>query len=53
MFIESYKSLKNIFDNEDEALNYLIENNYVNKFDKCKKCEHDTILNLKKKAICV
>jgi transposase-like protein len=49
MFIESYKSLKNIFDNEDEALNYLIVNNYVNKFDKCKKCEHDTILNLKKK----
>ena len=49
MFIESYKSLKNIFDNQDEALNYLIENNYVNKFDKCKKCEHDTILNLKKK----
>lgn len=49
MFIESYKSLKNIFDNEDEALTYLIVNNYVNKFDKCKKCEHDTILNLKKK----
>ncbi|GAA5815347.1 hypothetical protein MFLAVUS_008854 [Mucor flavus] len=39
MFIESYKSLKHIFDNEDNALNYLIENKYVNTFDKCGICK--------------
>lgn len=49
MFIESYKSLKHIFDNEDDALEYLIKNNYVNKIEKCNECGHDMKLNLKKK----
>lgn len=49
MFIESYKNLKHIFDNEDNAINYLIENNYVNKFDNCDKCNHSMKLNIKKK----
>ncbi|KAI8088107.1 hypothetical protein BDF21DRAFT_447738 [Thamnidium elegans] len=49
MFIESYQNLKHIFDNEDNALNYLIENKYVNKFDKCSICNYDMKLNFKKK----
>jgi transposase-like protein len=49
MFIESYKSLKKVFDDEKEALLYLIENNYVNKYLKCEKCNHDAKLNLNKK----
>ncbi|KAI9243311.1 hypothetical protein EDC94DRAFT_591109 [Helicostylum pulchrum] len=49
MFIESYKNLKHIFDNEDNALNYLIENKYVNTFDKCGICNYDMKLNFKKK----
>jgi hypothetical protein len=49
MFIEPYKSLKHIFHNEDDALEYLIKNNYVNKIEKCKECCYDMKLNLKKK----
>src|SRR6478735_2023591 len=49
MFIEPYKSLKHIFHNEDDALEYLIKNNYVNKIEKCKECYYDMKLNLKKK----
>jgi 16S rRNA G966 N2-methylase RsmD len=49
MFIEPYKSLKKIFDDEKEALLYLISNDYVNKHIKCNKCEHETKLNLNKK----
>ncbi|CAO3648500.1 unnamed protein product [Mucor hiemalis] len=49
MFIEPYKSLKHIFHNEDDALEYLIKNNYVNKIEKCKECFCDMKLNLKKK----
>jgi transposase-like protein len=49
MFIESYQSLKKVFDNESEALNYLIKNNYINKYLKCDKCGKDTTLNFKKK----
>jgi len=49
MFIESYKDLKHIFDSEQEALKYLIENKYVNQFNKCNICHNDTKLNLNKK----
>jgi hypothetical protein len=49
MFIEPYKSLKKIFDDEKEALLYLIENNYVNHYEKCLKCNHDIKLNINKK----
>jgi transposase-like protein len=49
MFIEPYNSLKHIFHNEDDALEYLIKNNYVNKIEKCKECFYDMKLNLNKK----
>lgn len=49
MFIESYKSLKKIFDDEKESLLYLIEHDYVNTYLKCSKCDHETKLNLNKK----
>lgn len=51
MLIESYKNLKHIFDNEDNAINYLIKNNYVNKFDNCDKCSHSMKLNIKKSCV--
>ena len=50
MFIEFFKNLKHIFDNEDDTLNYLIENKFVNKFDNCNKCNHDTKLSFMRKT---
>jgi hypothetical protein len=49
MFIEPYKILKHLFDNEDKALMYLVDNNYVNKYEKCYKCNTDMKLYLNKK----
>jgi transposase-like protein len=44
MFTEPYVNLKELFDSEDKALLYLIENNYVNKYEKCRFCDSDTKL---------
>jgi len=49
MFIEKYKNLKKIFDDEKESLLYLIRNDYVNHYEKCSKCNHDMKLNINKK----
>jgi transposase-like protein len=49
MFIEPYRKLKHVFDNEDDAILYLIENNYINKYDKCKECNYDMKLYIKEK----
>lgn len=49
MLIEPYEILKKIFDNEIDALIYLIENSYINKYEKCIKCGKETVLNLNKK----
>jgi transposase-like protein len=46
----TYKSLKKLFDDEKESLLYLIEHDYVNKYLKCTKCDHETKLNLNKKV---
>lgn len=44
MFTEPYINLKKIFDNEENALLYLIENNYINKFETCRICDSKTKL---------
>jgi transposase-like protein len=49
MFIEPYKILKEVFDDEKKAILYLTEKNYINKYLKCFKCGNDTKLNLNKK----
>jgi transposase-like protein len=49
MFIEPYRKLKHVFDNEENAIMYLIENNYVNKYDKCMKCNSEMKLYIKEK----
>jgi transposase-like protein len=46
MFTEPYINLKELFDNEEKALLYLIENNYVNKYKKCSICDSETKLYL-------
>ena len=35
MFTEPYINLKELFEDEKKALLYLINNNYINKLDKC------------------
>lgn len=35
MFIEPYEKLKKIVANENDAVLYLIENNYINKYETC------------------
>jgi transposase-like protein len=49
MFTEPYVNLKEIFDDEEKAILYLIENNYVNKVEKCYKCGSETKLYSNKK----
>lgn len=49
MFVEPYSKLKEIFDDENKALLYLIKNNYVNEYKICDKCNKETNLNLNKK----
>src|SRR6266568_5131840 len=49
MFIEPYNTLKEIFHDENKALLYLIDKNYVNKYENCDKCGKPTKLNLSKK----
>lgn len=49
MFIESYRKLKHIFDNEENAIMYLIENNYINKYDICNNCNSEMKLYTKEK----
>ena len=44
MFTEPYINLKELFHNEEKALLYLIESNYVNKYEKCRVCESETKL---------
>ena len=34
MFIEPYRKLKHVFDNEENAILYLMENNYIDKHEK-------------------
>jgi hypothetical protein len=50
MFIEPYRKLKHVFDNEENAIIYLIENNYINKYDICNICNHDMKLYIKEKV---
>lgn len=49
MFIEPYKILKKIFDDEKLAVQYLVDNDFINKYAQCWKCNSDTRLDLKKK----
>jgi transposase-like protein len=49
MFIEPYNTLKEIFHDENKALLYLIDKNYVNKYENCDNCGKPTKLNLSKK----
>ena len=39
MLIEPYKSLKKMFDDKKEALLNLINNDYVDKYIDCDKCD--------------
>lgn len=48
MFTEPYINLKSIFENEHNALMYLTENYYVNRFEKCLECGNDNKLYLNK-----
>lgn len=50
MFTEPYINLRDLFHNEEKALLYLIENDYVNKINKCLLCLSDTKLYLNKKV---
>jgi len=49
MFVEPYHKLKNLFDNEDDALLYLLRNDYINEYKTCNKCGSETKLYLNKK----
>lgn len=49
MFIESYRKLKHIFDNEEDVILYIIDNNYINKHDTRENCKSEMKLYLKKK----
>lgn len=49
MFIELYKNLKHVFGNEENAILYLIENNYINIYDICKEWNYDMKLYVKEK----
>ena len=49
MFTEPYINLRDIFHSEEKALYYLINNNYINKIEKCRICNKDTKLYLNKK----
>jgi hypothetical protein len=35
MLIEPYKILKELFNSEEKAVIYLLENNCINKYEKC------------------
>lgn len=47
--ITKFKELVENFLNEEKAIDYLLKNNYINKYEKCEKCNANTILNLNKK----
>jgi hypothetical protein len=49
MFLEPYRILKYLFDNEEKALMYLIQNNYVNIYNKCEKCNSEMKFYVKKR----
>lgn len=49
MFIESYRKLKHLFDNEEDVILYIIDNNYINKHDTRENCKSEMKLYLKKK----
>lgn len=49
MFLEPYRILKHLFDDEEKAFMYLIKNNYVNKYDNCNMCNHEMKFYIKKK----
>ena len=49
MFIELYRNLKHVFGKEENAILYLIENNYINIYDKCKEWNYDMKLYVKEK----
>jgi hypothetical protein len=42
MFIEPYKILKDIFSDEEKAIRYLMENDYIDKYKKCDLCNTNT-----------
>src|SRR6478609_6375943 len=49
MFIELYRNLKHVFGNEENDILHLIENNYINIYDKCKEWNYDMKLYVKEK----
>jgi hypothetical protein len=49
MFIEPYKILKDIFSDEEKAIRYLMENDYIDKYKKCDLCNTDTKFYMKEK----
>ena len=49
MFIEPYRKLKHIFDSEEKAIMYLIENSYINKYDICMNYNFEMKLYTKEK----
>lgn len=49
MFIEPYRQLKEVFNNEKLAIDYLLDNNYINKYEKCDICSQNTRLDYKRK----
>lgn len=41
--ITKFKELVENFLNEEKAIDYLLKNNYINKYEKCEKCNANTI----------
>lgn len=53
MFIEPYINLHEIFIDEEKAILYMIENEYIKKYEKCEKCNSQMSLYMKIKYFCV
>jgi hypothetical protein len=49
MLIEPNKILKDIFNDEEKAIHYLMKNDYIDKYKKCSICNTDTKFYLKEK----
>lgn len=49
MLIEPYNFLKDIFNDEEKAIDYLMENDYIDKYKKCNICNKDTKFYIKEK----
>lgn len=50
MFIESYYNLYELFNDEEQAITYLIKNNYVHSYEKCSKCNYEMKFYMNKKV---